>query len=338
MKAVGAARRAGMSTAAKRCLTTILEAELNEQALEAHTWRAKNAKRIRYVDELTRARMVEYRDNTHYVVRLYGLLSASARAAGPTLLDCQRLFKVLRNHYRSNPKAQIQIEEVAKRLKLTPKKVTLAANFLSRSPAYLGVHVQQPAPALQPTENYVTLSGFDDLKIRAIEEAELAQKAMSALPNAPLFADARLKWDLQDCESEPIRDCFRKALERLSRDTEGAITLARSMLEAACKHVLEEFGTKEGGNKDLPKLFKEAARCLKLDPNSDLDETLRRMLHGGIAVVDGLASLRNRVGDAHGRSPSAPKPARRHAELAVMLSTAMTSFLLETLDAQRSLR
>src|ERR1700690_43582 len=72
MKAVGAARRAGMSTAAKRCLTTILEAELNEQALEAHTWRAKNAKRIRYVDELTRARMIEYRDNTHYVVRLYG--------------------------------------------------------------------------------------------------------------------------------------------------------------------------------------------------------------------------------------------------------------------------
>lgn len=117
--------------------------------------------------------------------------------------------------------------------------MTHAANFLSRSPSYLGVHLQQPAPALQPTENYVTLSGFDDLKIKTTAEARLAQKAMSALPRPALIADAGLKWDLQDCESEPIRDCFRKAPEHLSRDTEGAITLARSMLEAACKHVLE---------------------------------------------------------------------------------------------------
>lgn len=57
MKGVRAARGEGVSAAAKRCLTAILEAELNEQALEAHTWRAKNAKRIRYDDELTRARI-----------------------------------------------------------------------------------------------------------------------------------------------------------------------------------------------------------------------------------------------------------------------------------------
>ena len=53
------------------------------------------------------------------------------------------------------------------------------------------------------------------------------------------------------------------------------------------------------------------------------------------ARPSGLAHLRNDRGDAHGRGPRTPKPARRHAEFAFSMAIAMTLFLLATAEPQR---
>jgi hypothetical protein len=51
-------------------------------------------------------------------------------------------------------------------------------------------------------------------------------------------------------------------------------------------------------------------------------------------VVEGLGSLRNKIGDAHGTGKAAVRPAPRHAQLAVNLAGAMTTFLIETWQDQ----
>src|SRR5882724_3716209 len=134
MKKTMAAGRTILSAGAKRCLAAVLEAELNDSPLEAHVWRAKNSQRIKYIEELAKARIIEYRENTFYVVRFYGLMNATASVAQTVLSHCERLFNVLRKHYRLDPKKSVPIEEIAKRLRLSHKQVIHAAHFLSRSP------------------------------------------------------------------------------------------------------------------------------------------------------------------------------------------------------------
>ena len=49
-------------------------------------------------------------------------------------------------------------------------------------------------------------------------------------------------------------------------------------------------------------------------------------------MVEGLGTLRNKIGDAHGKGGKPVRPARRHARLAVNLAGAMATFMVETLD------
>src|ERR1035437_2732880 len=60
------------------------------------------------------------------------------------------------------------------------------------------------------------------------------------------------------------------------------------------------------------------------------------ILGGAHSVVDGLANLRNRLGDAHGQGKRPVKPAPRHAELAVNMAGSVASYLLATFEAKRS--
>jgi hypothetical protein len=53
--------------------------------------------------------------------------------------------------------------------------------------------------------------------------------------------------------------------------------------------------------------------------------------------VDGIAHLRNRLSDAHGKDRRSAKPGRRHAEFIVLIAAAMTGLLLSSQDAQRTL-
>lgn len=51
-----------------------------------------------------------------------------------------------------------------------------------------------------------------------------------------------------------------------------------------------------------------------------------------MAVANGLAALRNAFGDAHGKAPNAPKPAARHADLAINLAGTLATFLMATYE------
>ena len=147
----------------RRCLAAILEAELNGTPVNAHTWRAKNAKFILRLPDLMRGQLLTLKDNTQYVITLYGLMRLGGERAGAALSLCARLFRSLRKHYTDHPSEPISAGELAKRLKVAQGEVRQSAHFLSRSPVYLSIQADQKDVMLIPNENYVMLKSFDGI-------------------------------------------------------------------------------------------------------------------------------------------------------------------------------
>ncbi|WP_247640564.1 abortive infection family protein [Chromohalobacter moromii] len=149
-------------------------------------------------------------------------------------------------------------------------------------------------------------------------------------------SDAIISNSLERFDSQHVHAAWAKAIDRRDADPEGAITMARSLLESVCKHVIEQSeGVEYGRSDDLPALYRKASRALNLAPDQHVEEVFKKILGGCTSVVVGLGELRNRVGDAHGQGQRPVKPLPRHAELAVNLSGTMSAFLIATLDARQ---
>jgi len=143
-------------------------------------------------------------------------------------------------------------------------------------------------------------------------------------------SDETVTQTLKKFDAVHIQAAWSKALERRSNDPEGAITTARTLLEEVCKYILDESGAIYEDSSDLPKLYKQTAELLRISPSQYSEQAFKRILGGCISVVEGLGSLRNRLGDAHGKGKVGTKPAPRHAELAVNLSGVLATYILAT--------
>jgi len=148
-------------------------------------------------------------------------------------------------------------------------------------------------------------------------------------------SDATVIATLQKVDSEHVRTEWDKALSRRSSDPDGAITIARTLIESVCKHILDEAKISYDDLSDLPKLYKKTAEALKLLPSQHDEQIFKQILGGCATVVEGLGALRNKRGDAHGKGKNNVKPAPRHAALAVNLSGALASYLVETWEHRK---
>jgi len=161
------------------------------------------------------------------------------------------------------------------------------------------------------------------------EAFERLLDATLTMGDASPHQDSILEIALQINE-QYISETWRKALVRLKEDPEAAITSARSLVELVCKHILDESGAEYDDAADLPKLYKLAASQLNLSPDQHTEQLFKQILGGCQTVIEGLGALRNKLGDAHGKSKLKARPSDRHAALAVNLSGSMCSFLLQT--------
>jgi hypothetical protein len=132
---------------------------------------------------------------------------------------------------------------------------------------------------------------------------------------------------LEAFDTANVHRVWNKALERCaSGDHDGAITIARTLLEAVCRQILNNPRTPPAENLTLPQLYHLVAQQLRLAPQQHTDAEIKKILGSCQNIVVGLGALRNRLGDAH----AGALPARRHAELAVQLAGAMACFLVTT--------
>lgn len=134
-----------------------------------------------------------------------------------------------------------------------------------------------------------------------------------------------------------IHSQWQKALERKQLEPEGAITSARTLIESTLKHILDEQEIKYNDGAELPDLYKSVAKSLNLAPEKHQELIFKQILGGASGIVSGLGALRNKLGDAHGKSKKSVKPSERHSELAVNLAGAIAIFLLKTFKETKSL-
>lgn len=163
---------------------------------------------------------------------------------------------------------------------------------------------------------------FDSL----LSDLERSDSTPSDQSNSPVLVSV---------DSEHVQLAWHKALERRVNDPEGAITMARTLLETVCKHILDEQKTIYDDKADLPKLYGLVTTALKLAPSQQTEQIFKQILGGCQAVVEGLGALRNKLGDAHGPGKLGVRPTPRHAELAVNLAGTMATFLIETVKVRK---
>lgn len=97
------------------------------------------------------------------------------------------------------------------------------------------------------------------------------------------------------------------------------------------KHILDElFVTYDHDSIELSDLYKKVAKELGLAPEQHQEQIFKQILGGCSGIVNGLGSLRNKLGDAHGKGAARVRPGERHARLAVNLAGSMALFLVET--------
>jgi hypothetical protein len=123
-------------------------------------------------------------------------------------------------------------------------------------------------------------------------------------------------------------------MERRDSDPEGAITVARTLLEEVCKHILDDLQISYDANDDLSSIYRATSKALNTSPDQHTQQEFRQILGGAANVVYGLGTLRNAHSDAHGHGRAAAKPLPRHAGFAVNLAGATALFLVETYHAR----
>lgn len=201
----------------------------------------------------------------------------------------------------------------------------------------LGLASGTEAEAMSSKRLYVSkrLQRLDDHEVRRVardlsadvEDQELGQLVAEGSP-----ADAAISSALVRFDREVVHRRWTDALVRRATDPEGAITLARTLLEDVIKWLLTKQGVAYD-KAELPALYRLIAVELRLAPDGYTEEVFKRILGSCQSVVESLGTLRNKLSDAHSIGPVRAKPHGRHAELAVNLSGTMASFLIATWEA-----
>jgi hypothetical protein len=132
---------------------------------------------------------------------------------------------------------------------------------------------------------------------------------------------------------EHLDQVWMKLLGRVDSDPDGAVTAARSFLEATCKHVLDATGLPYGPNLDLLQQFRLVSDELKLTATAEMSRIEQQFYTGTYRVVQALTELRNHAGDAHGKGQLGDRASSAQAELAVNLAGGLAAFLLRKLDS-----
>ncbi|MGC1648142.1 MAG: abortive infection family protein [Candidatus Sulfotelmatobacter sp.] len=131
---------------------------------------------------------------------------------------------------------------------------------------------------------------------------------------------------------EQIEKCRTKMSQR---DYDGAITNARSLVEAVLAAIEKEFDSNAPDyDGDLPKLYKRVQKHLNLSPeNPKISNSLKQTLTGFISIIGGLSGLSNKMGDRHVREY---KPAAHHAALIVNAAMTFSNFIFDTYAYQKA--
>ena len=322
-------------------LSDVLKAEVSDRPLEWPRYRASHPNRMNVLDELNSQSLIQVENNL-CLLTFYGLVRLRTGRAKKLLVDCRKVFDALAKQYTRHLNEWIDLGDIAERIRLAPERVRIVVLLFQRRGAISVSATPLPVTIdskLAGTELLLRDGPFQELVKRTREM--LDRNALSSQSmNFPEFPSTDRRTDLLTATltrlgCAEVLGVWEKCIDRVDVDSDGAITSAKSLVEGACKQVLEGRNIPYASSTDLPRLYGLVAEQLELDPGKEPNDALKRILSGCVTSVNGLAALRNIHGDSHGKAPGSNRPAQRHARLAVTLASAFAAFLLETDEGRK---
>lgn len=205
----------------------------------------------------------------------------------------------------------------------------------------LGLSPGTDSEAMSSKRMYISkrLKLLNDYEVRRVARelsADVANDELDKFVALDSPSDTTISTALDRFDREVVHRRWADALVRRATDPEGAITLARTLLEDVIKWLLSKQGIAYEDKAELPALYRLIAVELRLAPDAYTEDVFKRILGSCQSVVESLGTLRNRLSDSHSSGPLRAKPHGRHAELAVNLSGTMATFLIATWESQNS--
>ena len=124
------------------------------------------------------------------------------------------------------------------------------------------------------------------------------------------------------------------AIENALDENPGlAIDLARTITEMTCRRILVECNVQYRDDADLPALFRDVRRNVRMLPpdassEAGVRESLNQVLNGLNTAAQGISALRNQAGFvSHGHPHGPPRMERLQALLAATSADAIVGFL-----------
>lgn len=232
-----------------------------------------------------------------------GILIASATGGSPD----NRVYEHLRREFMADP----VIRDLLPRFVRTYRNLNAFWPYIKHEAGTYAERRQIISGAFTPLMDYL--------------------EGRNTTPGDKVVSDA-----LETFDADGVHAVWAKALARRTTDPEGAVTIARTLLETVTKRILDEMGNTYTDKDDLPKLYASAAKALNLAPSQHTEQPIKAILGGAMNLVNGIGTLRNRLSDSHGRGGRLPvKPSPRHASLAVNTAGAIATFLVETFLEQQ---
>lgn len=135
--------------------------------------------------------------------------------------------------------------------------------------------------------------------------------------------------------SEYLKEQQRVMFENVEPDPTTTIGLAKDLLEACCKTILEQYGQDISEVNTIPKLIGRTMDTLDIAPRKVEEglssaKAIRQLLGSLIQTVHSLAELRNSHGAGHGKTVLFKSLTQREARLAVSSSVAVAEYLWST--------
>ncbi len=161
------------------------------------------------------------------------------------------------------------------------------------------------ATVVEHLNQYLAYDGFQIVKEGLYYRVRLKQD--SAIP-IPAFVNSLSSQKGSHTFILEQSDKCREKLE--SGDYDGAITNARSMVEAVFQEILLQSGQSVPNHDgDLNKIYREVKKALNLDSGQqDLADTLKQILSGLNSIVTGIAGISNKSRSRNGDySPPPPR-------------------------------
>jgi len=136
-----------------------------------------------------------------------------------------------------------------------------------------------------------------------------------------------------------VRTAAARLRERLKADTQasdGVLTASRTLVETVCKTLLDLMDVEYDDKAGLTDISKLLLKALDLHPSTRTEQALKALCQGAINMINGIASLRNAHGDAHGPGQEARALPFRDAELCAYMSCVLAGYCVQAYESKVS--